>query len=175
MKLHILTAVTRRENLPTIARSLEPAGRCGVELTWHIRFDPDRLSVGGQALKNQLLDDIADGWVWICDDDNQAAPGFFETLMAMTADNGDVQLIVCAQQHRNGWIRRVNRGMLRASHVDAGQIVARRDAISSLRIPENYMGDGELIEALADSLTTHQIVYVHQIVCFYNWLRSDSE
>jgi hypothetical protein len=174
MKLHALTACTRPDNLPTIARSLEPDLSCGIDLTWHVRFDPDRLAVGGQALKNAMLDDIADGWIWICDDDNQAHPAFFETLMAMLADNGDVRLIVCAQQHQSGWIRRVNRGMLKASHVDAGQIVARRDAIGEHRIPEHYCGDGEFIQALADSLTTHQIMYVHHPVVFYNWLRSDS-
>lgn len=174
MKLHILTACSRPENLPALAESLMPAGACGIDLTWHIRFDPDRQHAGGQALKNAMLDQIADGWCWILDDDNYCHPHFFEALAAMTADNGDVRLIVCAQQHRNGWIRRVNRSMLRETHVDAAQIVARRDAIGEKRIPEHYCGDGAFIEALADSLTTHQIMYVHHPVVYYNWLLKDT-
>src|ERR1043166_599735 len=74
MVLHILTAVTRPENLPKLAESLIPAAAAGVELAWHVGYDLEHRHVAGQAVKNRLLDRISPSqdWVWILDDDNTA-------------------------------------------------------------------------------------------------------
>jgi hypothetical protein len=171
VKLHILTACTRFENLPKMAACLQYAARTGVDLTWHVRFDPERQAVGGQLLKNQMLDQVADGWVYILDDDNILHPDLVPALADYLADRVDVQLIVCAQQHRNGFIRRPHRQMLRQTHVDAGQVIIRREAIGLHRIPLHYCGDGEFIEALANRLPNRAIVYVPEPTTYYNWLR----
>jgi len=173
MKLHVITACTRMENLPLIAGSLVLAESAGVDLTWHVRFDPARQAVGGQALKNAMLGQVADGWVWICDDDNCAHPDLFGALASIIATSEAARLIVVAQQHRGGWVRHVHRQMLRQTHVDAGQVIIRRDAIGEMRIPLHYCGDGEWIEALANTLTGNQIGYIYEPVCYYNWLRND--
>ncbi|HEY6206289.1 MAG TPA: hypothetical protein VIW21_09005, partial [Chthoniobacterales bacterium] len=87
MVLHILTAVTRPENLPKLAESLIPAATAGVELAWHLGYDLERRHVAGQAVKNRLLDRIGPGrdWVWILDDDNTAHPEFFRRLTETVA------------------------------------------------------------------------------------------
>jgi hypothetical protein len=173
MRLHALTAITRCENLPHLALSLDAAVRSGVDLTWHCRFDPDRKHVGGQALKNQMLDHITDGWVYILDDDNLLHPDLMGTLADYLTDRVDVALVVCAQQHPSGFIRRPHRRMLRQTHVDAGQVLFRREALGDLRIPLHYCGDGEMIERFANQLHEHEIIYIKEAVTYYNWLRSD--
>ena len=173
MKLHVLTACTRSENLDAMAESLMDAPAAGISVAWHIRLDPERQHVGGQKLKNDMLDEIRDGWVWILDDDNIAHPAFFAALAGVVLARPEAQLIVISQQHRSGWVRQAHRKMLRASHVDAAQVVVRRDAIGLLRIPENYCGDGEWIEALAKGLAGEQIAYIQEPVVYYNYLRTE--
>jgi hypothetical protein len=171
MRLHVLTACTRPENLDALAESLMDALSAGVQVVWHIRFDREHQYVGGQKLKNDMLDEVREGWVAILDDDTTYPPAFFPAIAGAVLAHPDAQLLVIAQQHRSGWVRKVSRRMLRATHVDAGQIVARREAIGTLRIPEHYCGDGSFIEALADSLADEQIVYIHEPVVTYNALR----
>lgn len=173
MKLHVLTAVTRPDNLPKLAAALDVAAEAGVEVCWHTRADPDRQAVGGQALKNAMLDDDGDGWVLILDDDNTAHPDLFGALANTVEANPAARLIVIAQQHRNGWVRCVNRGMLKQTHVDAGQVVIRKDAIGDRRIPLHYCGDGEWIEAIANTLSDDQIVFIHEPLTYYNYLRNE--
>ncbi|HEU5087772.1 MAG TPA: hypothetical protein VFT99_10010 [Roseiflexaceae bacterium] len=170
MKLHVLTAITRYGNLGEIAASLIRSHWKGVELVWHWRVDYDRTAVGGQALKNAMLDEIADGWVWILDDDNLVHPGFCQALITTLAACPAARMLVGAQ-HTAGGVRAIGRHMLRASLVDAAQVIVRRDAIGDRRIPEHYCGDGEWIEAIARSLGSHEIAYLPGVVIHYNALR----
>lgn len=176
MKLHLLTAITRPENLPIMAASIATAQLTApsVEVVWHWRCDPRQEHPGGQFLKNQMIEGIGDGWVWILDDDNVMQPEFIDVLFFHIAEHPDAQLIVCAQRHASGWVRKVNRAMLKETHVDAAQIVVRRDAIGDLRLPEHYCGDGAFIEALANKLDPDRIHYIHTPIVSYNALRSSS-
>jgi len=176
MRLHVLTAITRPENLPTLATALDRAADLGIEICWHTRADPERQYVGGQALKNDMLDDDDDpeGWAWILDDDNTVHPAFFPQLRSCIAAHPAARLIAIAQQHKNGWVRQVERRMLKQTHVDAGQVVIRKDAIGDTRIPLHYCGDGEWIEGIANRLADDQIAYVRTPAAYYNWLRTDS-
>lgn len=170
MRLHVVTALTRPENVSTIAASFDTSlGTYGIDLCWHVREDPDHTAVGGQAIKNAILDFIHDGWVYICDDDNMIHPALFAALNDVITE--DIDMVALAQQHRSSWIRQVDRSMLRETHVDAGQVVIRRSAIGAHRIPEHYCGDGAWIEKIADELADYQIAYVHQPAAYYNWLR----
>lgn len=170
MKLHVLTAITRYGNLGEIAASLIRAHWRDVDLVWHWRVDYERTAVGGQALKNAMLEDIADGWVWILDDDNLVHPRFCQALVTTLQINPDARMLVGAQATARG-VRAAHRMMLRASLVDAAQVIIRRDAIGDLRIPEHYCGDGEWIEAIARSLGSHEIAYLPGVVIHYNALR----
>jgi hypothetical protein len=171
MRLHLLTAVTRPENLPALAASLEMATAYGIQTVWHTRADPERQSVGGQSLKNAMIDEIADGWIYILDDDNVMHPAFWRSVRVLALDPA-IDMIVLTQEHANGHLRPAHLGMLRSSHVDAGQIVVRRSAVGDTRIPEHYCGDGDFIEALAGKLKG-RIACVDAPSCYYNKLRTD--
>jgi hypothetical protein len=173
MVLHILTAVTRPENLPKLAESLIPAAVAGVELAWHVGYDLERRHVAGQAVKNRLLDRISPSqdWVWILDDDNTAHPEFFRRMAETVAANPNVRLIACTQTVPSGWCRTIGPESLKACRVDAAQAVIRRDAISDHRLREVYAGDSYWIEAIAKSLHPDQIAYILDAVVHYNWLR----
>lgn len=134
--LHVITACSRLEGLARLAPTLaHPIVR------WHVSFDLERRHIGGQAVKNRLLDSIVDGWVWICDDDNIPAPGFLDCLATLlpgiTAD------VVLFGQDRGA--RGVHSPVLEVGRIDAAQAVMRRETIGGMRLPEIYEGDGVLI------------------------------
>jgi len=169
MILHILTACSRPGNLPAWAADLAAiAGEYpGVDLRWHVAFDLQRRHVGGQAVKNALLDSIpADdpGWVWIGDDDNALDTAMLEALAAY-ADRGDVDAVVFAQR-RHGYIAAP---CAVVDEVDVAQLIARRRFIGDARIPACYNGDGQWIAALAQR---GGVVYDDRPVTMYNG-RSD--
>lgn len=168
MQLHVITAVTRPGNLTRLAESLAAVAPA-VRITWHARFDPEQQHVGGQRLKNELLDQIADGWVWIGDDDNLMHPAFANLVPPLTA-NPAVGLIVLSQALPDGGVRRAEPGCLAIDRVDAAQLVVRRDVLGALRLPETYAGDGMLAEALAATLPPESICYVAEPAAYYNRL-----
>lgn len=151
MILHILTACSRPERLPRLAQAIAQAAQDapGVAVRWHVAFDLERRHVGGQAVKNQLLDSIpADdpGWVWICDDDNIPHPDFFPRLAALAAGEVMIGGYLFAQQRGPAEGGRVLPAAApRVGYVDAAQLVARRAYIGGHRIPEAYDGDGAWI------------------------------
>lgn len=171
MKLHILTAITRPANIPAIAESLIRADWSGVDLTWHWRMDNDRTAVGGQVLKNAMLDDIRDGWVYLLDDDNLLHPHLPRQLVGHVAARPDVQLLVVGQELPSGQVRITGPDAMRVNHVDAAQLVIRRDALGDLRLPESYAGDGLLAAQLAATLPVERIIYVPLTLSYYNRLR----
>lgn len=159
--LHIITACSRPEFLPTWAAELTEAARCaGVDLRWHVAFDLGRQHVGGQVVKNRILDTIAgDGWVWIGDDDNALDPAMLAAVAEYDARQVDV--VIFAQ--RRG--KQIAPPCAVLNRVDAAQFVARRSAIGAHRLPEAYNGDGMLIAALAK---TARMVYDQRVVTNYN-------
>jgi hypothetical protein len=157
--LHILTACSRTEGLAAIAATLADAP-AELRITWHVGYDLTRQHVGGQAIKNHLLDSIGDGWVWICDDDNLPAPGFFARLLSLPAAT---DMYLFGQQRPEGYAAP---GMPRVGQTDAAQAVIRRSAIGTLRIPEQYDGDGHWIAAIY--LSCHNAVLVNEPLTTYN-------
>jgi hypothetical protein len=138
--LHILTACSRPSGLAAIAACLADAPP-ELRITWHVGYDLTRQHVGGQAVKNALLDGIGDGWVWICDDDNTPAPGFFERLTQLEP----ADLYLFGQQRPEGYAAPT---VPRVGQTDAAQAVVRRRVIGALRLPEVYDGDGKWICAV---------------------------
>ncbi len=150
MKLHILTAFSRRENLPEVRDSIIMASNREphMQLEWHQEFDPDRLCVGGQALKNKMLADIDDGWVCILDDDTVMHPRFLQKVYRAYHHHPTVNAIVVSQRRTTNVVLQARPENMKVGLVDAGQVVIRRDFIGDLLIPETYAGDGEWIECL---------------------------
>ena len=150
MKLHVLTAVSRPWNLNVVAGSLSTAlARApDLDLTWHLRFDLQREHVGGQGLKNEMLDQITDGWVWVLDDDTLVHECLFETLLRIVQQKPKVQAIVVSQRRNDGRVLRAMPENVIVGEIDVGQVVMRRDLVADVHIPETYAGDGTWLEML---------------------------
>ena len=162
--LHILTACSRPGFLPAWAAELAEAAKAqGIDIRWHVGFDLACQHVGGQAVKNALLDSIPasdPGWVWIGDDDNALDPDMLAAVAQY--DTRPVDAVIFAQ--RRG--EHVAQPSAVLNRVDAAQLVARRSAIGSHRLPLAYNGDGLLIGQLAK---TARMVYDSRPVTRYNW------
>lgn len=161
--MHVLTACTRPHNLPLLAESLEAAACDPWEICWHIRFDPQLEHVGGQRLKNQMLDQITDGWVAFLDDDTTMHPELLQRVAFCMA--GDA--VVVSQDRADGRHLKAARANVRVGHIDIGQAVIRRSAIGDHRIPEHYEGDGRF---LADVLAGLATVFVTDVLSHHNAL-----
>ncbi len=151
MLIHILTAVTRPENLNQVGYSIFAAsGIAGprVEFEWHKYPDPERLHVGGQRPKNIMLAEIDDGWVCILDDDTIMHPKFLQKIYRAYHHHPHVNAIVVSQKRTTGVVMQARPENMKVGLVDAAQVVIRRDFIGDLLIPETYAGDGEWIECL---------------------------
>ena len=166
MLLNVITAVTRPENLPKLAESLATGHPW--DIAWHLRFDPEHANVGGQNLKNDALNDITDGWVWILDDDTIAAPGLLQAV-ADTID-ATVEAVIVSM-----WHAQQGRTLVAAPYnmivgsVDAGQAFFRRDAIGGSRLADHYDGDGMFIAEVLETLDG-EIAYL-EVEAIHNALR----
>lgn len=167
--LHIITAVSRPDNLAALAESIAGASDY-FHVCWHLESDAAP-HVGGQRLKNQALDRIGDGWVWMLDDDNAAHPCFFARLRALLDTHDTAWAFAFSQRLPDGAIRRAGPDTMRLDAVDIAQVVFRRDAIGARRLDESYGGDGLLIEALHTAAPAGWI-FCEEPLCYYNRLRS---
>ncbi len=168
--IHILTAVTRKDNLPTIGDSIRVAAeRCPqVQLNWQLEADFDREYVGGQHPKNIMLGYITDGWVCILDDDTVMHPRFLQKVYRAYHHHPNVNAIVVSQKRTTGVVMQARPENMRVGLVDAGQVVIRRDFIGDLLIPETYAGDGEWIECLLYG--RDDVHYMSEVLSLHNAL-----
>ncbi len=159
MRLHVLTACTRPENLSEVAASLSEAS-CGYwEVCWHVRFDPEHWHVGGQQLKNDMLDQITDGWVCFLDDDTTLDPDF-PRLAGTLREKGGEGLVV-SQQRADGRTLHAAVENVRVGEIDIGQVMIDRALIGDARIPLHYDGDGMF---LSEVLAQNSLVLFHDEV-----------
>ena len=156
--LHILTACSRPSGLTRLADAIASAPAC-LQVVWHIGFDLDHEHIGGQAVKNRLLDEVHDGWVWVCDDDNLPVPGFFACL----AQQAPADLLLFAQRRQG---RIVHAAYPQVDETDIAQAVMARSLIAAHRLPEVYNGDGMFLVELAAQ--TSNIVLIDQPLTAYN-------
>ena len=163
MKVHVLTAVSRPQNLPRLARSLAK-GANGHEIVWHWRFDLNRTDVGGQAAKNAMLDEIQDGWVYVLDDDTLMHP----RLLSKLTDDPEVRAIIVSQQRKHEQSLAATSDNLRVGHIDIGQALLRREMIGSERIPLLHFGDGLFLETLLKGKPG--VVFCEEELSYYNSL-----
>lgn len=168
VKLHVLTAVTRTHNLPAIADSIVAAQKLApdVDIAWHCRFDPQRLHVGGQALKNRMLDDITDGWVVILDDDTVMHKLFLRVIYATFQP--DTMALVVSQKRTTGQVLVAAPENVVVGGIDAGQAVLRRDLIGDHRLPASYAGDGVFLQTLLAGRS--DVVFVNKVLSLHNML-----
>jgi hypothetical protein len=162
-RLHVITACSRPENLTRVGESIAAAACDPWEVCWHVRFDLARDHVGGQALKNRMLDQITDGWVTVIDDDTLMHPDLLAVASAYRAKD----MLVVSQRRADGRFLAAKPENMRVGQVDIGQVVVRREFIGGARIPENYEGDGEFIAFLTAAANA---AYLWNEVSFHNAL-----
>lgn len=163
-QLHVLTAVSRPGNLPALAESLSfAAAGSQAEIIWHWRFDLDQTHVGGQQLKNEMLDGITGGYVWVLDDDTLVHPDLFRRALATEAP-----AVVVSQQRTDGRVLHAHPDYVCPGQIDIGQAVLSRELIGRRRIPLAYDGDGAFLQTvLAGRRDTR---YIDEILSFHNSL-----
>ena len=162
--LHVLTAVTRPWNLPRIANSLEAWGP-DANVHWHIGFDTRKRHVGGQAVKNRLLEaiDAPLDWIWFCDDDTTAHPLLYRVVEgAATPESA----LIVSQKRADGAVLQAHPRNVYVGGIDIGQAILRRKVIAHHRIPETYAGDGEFLQAVLGDLPG--VVYLPEILSYHN-------
>lgn len=194
MKLHILTPVSRRANLPMVIGSATEAqananlgGRQPLlEVEWHIKYDDKREHVGGWGLRNQMLDEIPDeshDWVWLLDDDTLAHPHVLAWFRNMV--NSERDMFLFAQTRPDGWDpgcsdpARLSTTAGRGGHVDpgkcafdAGQAIFRRRVLGPYRFVEgDHASDGYLWSDVLAQVPHDRIAWTPQVLGFYNALR----
>lgn len=169
MKLHVVTAITRPANLGQIAASLAAACcNARVNLVWHWYFDWDRNHIGGQKLKNDALDAITDGWVWMLDDDTIAHSEIIQAWSAY-AYHPSISAVVFGQTRADGRTLVADPENVRVGDIDIGQAFVRRDVIGEHRLPEHYDGDGMFLEAVLPNART---IYDNRLLSFHNRLEA---
>ncbi len=169
MLIHVLTAVTRPDNLPQIEDSIKVADeRDELHVVWHKYPDLERKYVGGQRPKNQMLAFIEDGWVCILDDDTVMHPSFLRRVYRAHRQNPYADAIVVSQRRTTGVVLQACPENMEVGKVDAGQVLIKRSLIGDLRIPETYAGDGEWIEALLRYEPS--VVFLPQVLSLHNAL-----
>lgn len=172
VRIHVLTAITRPENLPRLAQSIaEACERCpDAELVWHWQHDRAGAYEGGQALKNLMLSRVDWGWVYVLDDDTLMHPD----LLARVHDaeqyvNGS--MIIVNQIRTDGRILVAAREHTIPGMVDIGQAVFSSSILNGDRIPEHYNGDGEFLMALVSRLDDSEVVFLDETLSYHNYLR----
>lgn len=159
MRIHVLTAVTRPENLTEIGYSLARAAqRAEADVVWHLRFDLEHRYVGGQQVKNELLDGIEDGWVWVLDDDTLVHPDLFTYL------DPAYDALVVSMLLEGGLLHAAEKNVVLGG-IDIGQAIISRELIGEERILPAYDGDGRFLETLLRGVN---VLYVPEELTYYN-------
>lgn len=165
MRLHVLTACSRPGLLPAVASSIANADTAPWEVCWHVRFDLDRRHVGGQHLKNQMLDQIMDGWVCFLDDDTVMHPRFPGTVAEAVANGADA--LIVTQSRADGRVLTAHPDNVHVGLIDIGQACVRRATIGRHRIPLDYNGDGMFLEAVCAG---QKVAFVDETLSYHNML-----
>jgi len=165
----VLTAVTRPENIGQVGESIFRSAQQVPEVlvSWHMHFDYEREFVGGQVLKNRMLDEVDDGWVCILDDDTLMHERFVPRIYQEITRTPQARAIVVSQLRTTGTILRASASNAVLGKIDAGQAVLRRDFIGTNRIPETYAGDGVWLEQL---LREEGVLYLSAVLSLHNVL-----
>lgn len=165
MRFHVLTAVSRPENLPLLARSLAD-GADGHEIVWQWRFDLEQSDPGGNRTKDEMLLErgMWNGWVYVLDDDTLLQPGLFSAAAAAAGDGYDALIV---SQRRPDLVLHAKRKNVHPGGIDIGQAVISRDLLGQTRIPHRYDGDGDF---LCEVLGRGRVRFLDRILSVHNAL-----
>lgn len=185
MIVHVLTPVTRLENLAAIQASLDAARapvRTHCTIQWHRLYDPYHEHPGGYELRNRMIEVITDplGWLWFLDDDTLAHPDILRRL----ADHQDAEAMIVAQTRPKKWgpgcadpdlLGNGDRLEPGQCAFDTGQVILRRRLMGDYRFRLERAGDGYLWDELlqpAHRATPGTVVFINEILAYYNALQA---
>jgi hypothetical protein len=181
MIVHVLTPVTRPENIPAVSASLLAAAKNApsVTLQWHLSLDLEQRYVCGWRLRNAMLNRIEYGWIWLLDDDTEAHPN----VLARLEQHADAAAIVFSQGGRPESFppgvadpARLANGDLReklpanASVFDTGMTIFRYDLVRDYEFREHRAADGYFWDEVLSG--AENVVYLKEVLCTYNSLRA---
>lgn len=184
--VHVLTPVTRPQNLVRIEESLVLAAQyAGAYYTviWHVMSDSSYRSVGGYSLRNEMLDQLhyPRDWVAMIDDDTIMHEQILVRLRQVEERHPEVQAMIVAQTRPADWNpgcadpARLRNGAHKLAPdecaFDTGQVIFRRGLMGDYRFRTvDRAGDGWFYEeVLADAEAL--VVYVDEVLSYYNGLR----
>ena len=190
-ELHIITPVSRPQNLVKIAETLISVHPDH----WHCIVDPRRVDklptinkdlpfpvsilMGqnpgewGNGLRNEGLERIpadADIWVYFLDDDNAMHPRFREVAEQALNKYPEAKWLIFRQILRNGAVYLSAFTKPIPNCIDIGQNLFHRQLIGKIRFPlEPYNADGYFCQSLSGIITP---IHVDEPVCYYNYFRN---
>jgi hypothetical protein len=180
MKLSIITACSRPENLDAIRKSIT------FECVWHIIYDSATLTkkftepwiiennlkggIVGNAQKSMGLDLVEDGWVYFLDDDNIIHPSFYETISGFVTEHPELEAWVFNQDCGNGDVRWAIPENIKVGCIDLAQFMLGRQLLGSTRFEQVYESDGLIVESLYKRYRP-KFGHILDTICYYNYLR----
>lgn len=188
MKLNIVTACSRPENLYTMLPDIEECASLIDNVEWHIVFDlsccepvyvPGAKTYGislpesryGMGQRNLALDKIDDGWVYFLDDDNLINPELCTRIMSALREDRSKRAFAFHQSLAGNNVRYANPKNMRVGYVDMAQVCIMRDFIGDARFElPKYEADGIFIERLYNH-NPSAWGFIDKVLCFYNALR----
>lgn len=191
--LHIITPVSRPQNVPALAHSIDAALVDEIKVLWWLVFDaasvPEmgaslkfraeglavpslvngkRVSVAGNGQRNAVLDQIKDGWTYFLDDDTTLHPRLIKAVAPLLLHIPGCNLVF--NQNWPDGSRRCTIGPDRVHQgtVDTGQAVLCRESIGTLRqSPTMYHADGVFMQAVFEA-HPESFIFLNEVLSIYN-------
>jgi len=187
MKITIITAVSRPENLELVHKSIFIGTVFSkIEYEWFIVEDGNSLvgkkflsnirylsyptgGVCGHPQINKALDEIDSGYVYILDDDNILHNNLFVMAQKLLGDSN--KALISTQIYKNGIIRlSPEADNIKRCHIDSAQFLVPRDMIGNLRWENQKEADGIFFSKIYKKYK-ERFVITDEILCYYNYLR----
>lgn len=187
MKLNIITACSRPQNLKQIYKSIKFAQ---IE-KWYIVYDTsdgkdfeyqfpthdkiaelacdDNKSYAGSAQINFALEFIQDGFVYIMDDDNAFHSNFWKILPTLNPE-----MAYTWDQYRVQEKRYLKGGIFELGKIDTSMFIVPRILIGDIKLVANKCcWDYHMIHKI-HSLHKDKFEYIPKVACYHNYIKTVS-
>lgn len=162
MRINIMTPAWRTENLRKILMSIPT--ELDIDFRWFLVYDgfenhwfpatsgveymvanTDGDDFAGHKKRNWFLNNVLDGYIYFCDDDNLIHPELFKNLVGKL----DGTSIIMDQYNKNDSLRLSHKNAIEVGQVDVGNVLINRKDIGDLRFEvDKYEADGILFNEI---------------------------
>lgn len=183
MKITLITACSRPQNLRLVERSVPPECRWLIGIDSRVNYIPyaNRGEIiptpvtgsWGAAVRNYVLDRLNPSeheWIAFLDDDNLVHPEWFPCLMAMKDDIARVGagMVTWGQAFADGSTRLEATGNPMVGTADTASFMFKLELLGQTRFPlDSYHADGLFAETVA---TKTPLFTINSNLCYYNKL-----